>query len=119
MIGGIHSVVLDCPDPLALAEFYSALTGLPRTQDDAGWVVLGGDDGWRLSFQKADEYTPSTWPDPAVPPQFHLDVHVDDVDAAEARVLDLGAKRLPGQGKDFRVYADPAGHPFCLVYDVA
>jgi hypothetical protein len=45
----------------------------------------------------------------------HVDVLVDDIDAGEAKVLALGATRLPGEGRGFRVYADPAGHPFCLV----
>ena len=50
---------------------------------------------------------------------FHLDIRVADVDEAEPRVLELGARRLPGGGGDFRVYADPVGHPFCLVWDAA
>ncbi|MGH3409593.1 MAG: VOC family protein, partial [Streptosporangiaceae bacterium] len=54
---------------------------------------------------------PPTWPDPAVPQQFHLDVMVEDVAAAGPGVLALGASKLDGEG----VYADPAGHPFCLI----
>ncbi|MFL6129815.1 MAG: VOC family protein, partial [Mycobacteriales bacterium] len=48
--------------------------------------------------------------------QFHLDVLVDDVETAEKAVLAAGATRLLGEGAEFRVYADPAGHPFCLVW---
>jgi hypothetical protein len=44
-------------------------------------------------------------------------VLVDDIEAAEAAAVALGAKRLPGEGHDFRVYEDPAGHPFCLVWE--
>jgi hypothetical protein len=73
-------------------------------------------DAFSLSFQRAAEFIAPQWPDPARPQQFHLDVRVDDVDDAEQRVLALGATRLPGDGKDFRVYADPVGHPFCLVF---
>jgi hypothetical protein len=44
----------------------------------------------------------------------HLDIRVADIEAAEAQVLALGATRLPSTEPGFRVYADPAGHPFCL-----
>lgn len=120
MIGHLRSVVIDCPDPRSLAAFYSELLGLPL--DDEGtnrddWVVISG-SGHRLAFQRAPTLRPPSWPDPGVPQQFHLDVQVDDVEAAEKQVLALGARRLPGAGEDFRVYADPAGHPFCLVFDV-
>ncbi|WP_186832261.1 VOC family protein [Micromonospora endolithica] len=118
MIGRLRSVVIDCPDPRALAAFYSALLGLPLDEegtDGDRWVVISG-SGHRLAFQQAFTLRPPTWPDPAVPQQIHLDVDVDDVEAAEKQVLALGARRLPGEGDDFRVYADPAGHPFCLIF---
>ena len=73
----------------------------------------------RLAFQEAPDLQPPDWPDPSRPQQFHLDVRVADVDVAEPQVLELGARRLPGGGGDFRVYADPVGHPFCLVWDAA
>jgi hypothetical protein len=117
MIGRVFSVVIDCPDPSALAAFYGEVTGLPRTKDRDDWVVIGEHPGWRIAFQRADDYVPPRWPDPAHPQQFHLDILVDDVDAAEAKVLALGARRLPGEGEDFRVFADPVGHPFCLVFE--
>lgn len=118
VIGQLRSVVIDCPDPRALAGFYAELLGLPVSSDsDDEWVVLGGGAGQpRLAFQAAPGLRAPDWPDPQRPQQFHLDVLVDDVDAAEKRVLALGARRLPGEGDDFRVYADPAGHPFCLVW---
>jgi catechol 2,3-dioxygenase-like lactoylglutathione lyase family enzyme len=117
MIGRLHGVVIDCPDPGGLARFYAELLGLPVTRDDDGWFTVGGEDGQpRVSFQHAPDHQPPRWPDPQYPQQFHLDVEVDDVEAAERRVLDLGATRLPGGDDGFRVYADPAGHPFCLVW---
>jgi hypothetical protein len=116
MIGSLHSVVIDCPEPLALAEFYAELIGGRIVRRDKDWVTVEDGGGRRLAFQLAPDHQPPRWPDPAHPQQFHLDVKVDDVDAAEARVLALGATRLPGEGDDFRVYADPAGHPFCLVW---
>nr|WP_309140042.1 VOC family protein [Micromonospora sp. 4G55] len=71
----------------------------------------------RLAFQKALNLRAPAWPDPERPQQFHLDVTVDDIDAAEKAVLALGARRLPGEGDGWRVYADPSGHPFCLCWD--
>jgi catechol-2,3-dioxygenase len=118
MIGNLYSVVLDCPDPDALATFYQELLGLPRTSTDDDWVTIGGGDRPRVSFQKAPDLKPPRWPDPERPQQFHLDVEVDDVEVAEKQALALGATRLPGGGDDFRVYADPVGHPFCLVWHV-
>jgi catechol 2,3-dioxygenase-like lactoylglutathione lyase family enzyme len=117
MIGRVYTVVLDCPDPAGLADFYSELTGLPRTRTDDDWVDIGGDDGtMRISFQQAVDLLAPKWPDPAFPQQFHLDIEVDDIDEAEPAVLKLGARRLAGEGQTFRVYEDPAGHPFCLVW---
>ena len=117
----MRSVVLDCPDPRALADFYVALVGGEVTYADDGWVKVAV-DGWQLAFQRADDHQPPTWPGGDRPQQFHLDVTVDDVDAVEADVLALGATRhdvQPGEaeGDTFRVFLDPAGHPFCLCWD--
>ncbi|MGR6317719.1 VOC family protein [Micromonospora soli] len=122
MIGQLRSVVIDCPDPRALARFYAELLGLPLIEDNSDgddWVVLGGPAGHqpRLAFQKALDLRAPDWPDPERPQQFHLDVTVDDIEAAEKAALALGARRLPGEGDGWRVYADPAGHPFCLCWD--
>jgi catechol 2,3-dioxygenase-like lactoylglutathione lyase family enzyme len=112
MIGRMHHVVLDCPDPAALAAFYSALLGLPVSYRDDDWVVIAASDtSSGLAFQRASDNQPPTWPDPAVPQQFHLDIMVEDVATAGPQVLALGAAKLDGKN----VYADPAGHPFCLI----
>jgi catechol 2,3-dioxygenase-like lactoylglutathione lyase family enzyme len=112
MIGRMHHVIVDCPDPAALAGFYSALLGLPVTyRDDDFAVVAANDTTSGLAFQRAPGNQPPTWPDPAVPQQFHLDIMVEDVTAAGPKVLELGAVKLNGEN----VYADPAGHPFCLI----
>jgi catechol-2,3-dioxygenase len=118
MIGQLHSVVIDAPDAHALATFYAELLGLEVSKGGPGdgWVVVSG-QGHRLAFQQAPDLVPPDWPDPQRPQQFHLDVYVPDVDEAEPEVLALGARKLPGGGGDFRVYADPVGHPFCLVWD--
>lgn len=117
LIGRLNSVVIDCPDPSALAGFYAEVLGLPVTRTDDDWVVIGDEGGPRLAFQLAPDLRTPDWPDSERPQQFHLDVHVDDIEAAEQQLLALGGRRLPGEGGDFRVYADPVGHPFCLVWD--
>lgn len=121
MIGRLGAVVLDCPDPRALAAFYRELLGMPLRYEEDDWVTLGEGDGARVAFQRAPDHRPPRWPDPAYPQQAHLDVYVDDIEEAERRVLALGAVRLPGgresaEGSGFRVYADPVGHPFCLCW---
>jgi Glyoxalase-like domain len=70
--------------------------------------------GTSVMFQQVSDYNPPRWPDPTRPQQAHLDITVDDLDAGETRVLELGAARLDAGGERFRVFADPAGHPFCL-----
>ena len=89
MIGQLHSVVIDAPDPHALA-----------------------------GCQGAPDLQPPDWPDPDRPQQSHLDLRVTDVDGAEPKVLTLGARRLPAECGDFHVQADPVGHGLCLVWDV-
>ena len=119
MIGQLHSVVIDAPDAHALATFYARLLGMEvKGSPGDDWVVVTG-AGYRLAFQQAPDLQPPDWPDPNRPQQFHLDVYVQDIDEAEPKALALGARRLPGEGGDFRVYADPVGHPFCLVWDAA
>jgi catechol-2,3-dioxygenase len=65
MIGRLGGVVLDCPDPRALAAFYSELLGLPITRVDADWVDLSDGKATCLSFQHAPDHQPPRWPDPA------------------------------------------------------
>ncbi|MEV0130270.1 VOC family protein [Dactylosporangium sp. NPDC050688] len=116
MTAKLTSVVLDSPDPQALARFYSELLDLPITRVDGDWVDIG-DGTTKLSFQHAPGLRPPQWPDPDRPQQIHLDIQVDDIDAAEAKALQLGATLLSTKEAGFRVYSDPTGHPFCLCYD--
>ena len=107
----LHHLVLDCRDPRALARFWSELLGQPVTYDSDDWVVVAASDrSSGLAFQLAPDHRPPTWPAPSVPQQAHLDVMVEDPVAAGPEVLALGATHLSGD-----VYADPAGHPFCLI----
>jgi catechol 2,3-dioxygenase-like lactoylglutathione lyase family enzyme len=113
MIGRLHHVIIDCPDPAALAVFYAELLGMPITYESDDFMVIAANDtSSGIGFQLAADFHPPRWPDPNQPQQFHLDVMVDDIDAAEPRVRQLGARPLPTGD---HVYADPAGHPFCLI----
>lgn len=114
----LAGVMLDCPDAKALSAFYSALLGKPVTYESDGAAMIGEDGAQPVLFQQVEDYRPPRWPDPAHPQQVHLDVRVDEVEAAEQATLALGATRLPGDGDNWRVYADPAGKPFCLVWDL-
>lgn len=113
-IARFPSIVLDCPDPLALATFYGTLLDWKVDPAD-DWVDVRGAHDQCISFQQVEDYRPPTWPSQEVPQQLHLDVVVDDLDLAEAQVLALGATRTEHQpGTTFRVFLDPAGHPFCI-----
>jgi predicted enzyme related to lactoylglutathione lyase len=107
---------LDCADPLALARFYSDLTGWNIAADsDPSWAKLDSPTGASIAFQGVDDYRPPEWPGSEHPQQLHLDFDVTDLDAGEQAVLAIGAKKAEYQpGKSFRVFLDPAGHPFCL-----
>jgi catechol 2,3-dioxygenase-like lactoylglutathione lyase family enzyme len=118
-IGRLSGVALECRDPAVLAEFYSQLTGWPVVFAQADWYSIGEseDADFHLSFQRAPGHQPPTWPDQASSMQLHLHFRVNDLDAAERAVLALGGTKFdvqPGADRS-RVYADPAGHPFCLV----
>ena len=112
----VDSVVLDTDDPPRLAEFYTALLGwqVEETEDD--WITIGGDSAAKIAFQLALNHKPPTWPDNAVPQQFHLDLQVNDLDAAAAYAESIGARRAASgdHSPNFIVFLDPSGHPFCL-----
>ena len=130
MVAVVRQVVLDAEDVRGLAEFYRQLFGLryrpgdePREpgQPELDWLVLRGDGGVALAFQQVDALPRSTWPQDGVPQQLHLDCtvgSVEELDAECARAEALGARLLLDRSDDpeepLRVYADPAGHPFCL-----
>jgi catechol 2,3-dioxygenase-like lactoylglutathione lyase family enzyme len=112
----IYGVTIDCPDPKALANFYAELLGMRLLYDGDEGALIGDEGQGQLMFQKVTDYTAPRWPDPAHPQQFHIDVDVTDIGEAEPKVIALGAEPLGGGGDQFRVYADPAGHPFCLCW---
>lgn len=116
-IARFPSFVIDCPDPGALAAFYGTMLGW-KTEVSSGWADIRSGNDQCISFQQVAAYTAPQWPGQELPQQMHLDVIVDDLDEAEAAVLALGATKHEHQpGTTFRVFLDPAGHPFCLCVD--
>jgi predicted enzyme related to lactoylglutathione lyase len=121
VIGKLQCVVLDCPDVVELAQFYQSLLGGAVNQPDRRWSVnddfstLHTGSGLVFAFQRVKDYRAPQWPDIAHPQQFHLDLDVLDLDEAQKQVLDLGATLLHVDTGGWRIFADPAGHPFCLL----
>jgi len=115
-IEGLRTVVLDCPDPWKLAEFYLGVLGgeIVRPESDDTWVAMTDPHGRRLAFQLSPQYRPPQFPDPAGSQQIHLDIRAGDMEVAESAVLALGATHIQTTD-NFRVYTDPVGHTFCLV----
>lgn len=110
---------LDCAEPEPLAEFWAALldgTIVMRTEQVA--VVKTGT--MLLGATRVPDYAPPTWPGGDAPKHIHLDLAVRDLDAAEATALELGARKADVQPEpdQWRVYFDPAGHPFCLTVNL-
>jgi catechol 2,3-dioxygenase-like lactoylglutathione lyase family enzyme len=118
VIGRLEKTVFDCPDPALLAAFYAQILGMLVLENEPDWVVIGREQHMReLAFQKVEPYIAPQWPDATHPQQLHLDIAVEDFDPAIEAVLALGAVRRPGAPETgYRVFEDPAGHPFCLVH---
>jgi catechol 2,3-dioxygenase-like lactoylglutathione lyase family enzyme len=113
--------VLEAPDARALAEFYAGLLGWTIAKTEPGWAAVSPPSGVAyLGFQTSPEYVPPVWPavDGAQQMMMHLDIEVDDLDAAVADAIAAGATLAGHQPQDdVRVLLDPAGHPFCLYLD--
>ncbi|MFI1646736.1 VOC family protein [Streptomyces avidinii] len=113
----LTAITLDCADPRALAAFYEQATGFaPHPGSDGDFAGLTREDGLFIGFQRVAGYRAPQWPGQDPPQQSHFDFAVEDLDEAEAVLLELGAGKpeyRPG-GDRWRVFTDPAGHPFCL-----
>lgn len=114
-------VVFDAADIAAESRFWAGVLGgtLDDARDDWPRVLVDGEP--RVAVQLAPDHVPPDWPDGEPPQQLHLDLWVEDIAAAHEHVMSLGARLLAeahgGEGPDdFQVYADPAGHPFCLCW---
>ncbi|KGM12603.1 glyoxalase [Cellulomonas bogoriensis 69B4 = DSM 16987] len=109
-------VAFDAADLDAESTFWAGvLGGTVEAEDDWHMVMVDGEP--RIGVQLAPDHVPPDWPDGQPPQQMHLDLWVPDIAAAHETVLGLGARLLQEDtGDTFRVYADPAGHPFCLCW---
>ncbi len=114
---------IDCPDPIALADFYSKITGWEVEPlgdfepENVTWLELIENGITKMGFQKIANYKVPTWPDGDIPQQVHMDFHARDLEQAEELLLSIGARKGSHQirPESFRVYLDPIGHPFCIV----
>ena len=109
----LYAITIDAPEAAALAKFYADLLEWELTYEGPEGALVS-DGASSVMFQQISGYQAPDWPNPSRPQQAHLDILVDDLDQGEAHALTLGATRLDGGGDSFRVFADPAGHPFCL-----
>lgn len=110
--------MFDCSDAVGLASFYHDLLGGELSTEDPEWCEVRFEaKAIKLAFQQIESYRPPEWPD-GLPQQMHLDLTVTDMEAAAARAVEIGARRVKGpvpeDGSSFIVFFDPAGHPFCL-----
>jgi catechol 2,3-dioxygenase-like lactoylglutathione lyase family enzyme len=116
-VGSLASISIDCPDPDRLAPFYCALLGLEEVfaTHDRGVIALAG-AGPMVTLMRVETYVAPDWPGGPQRQQMHLDVAVDDLDAAVSAAVTLGAREADFQpaGRSWRVLLDPVGHPFCL-----
>lgn len=111
-------IVFDAADLDAESAFWAGILDGHVFKDDDWHSVVDAAGEWRIGVQLAPDHVPPSWPSGSPPQQVHLDLHVTDIRAAHEQALSLGARVL--QEGDFasteghQVYADPAGHPFCL-----
>ncbi|MEE1621881.1 VOC family protein [Zafaria sp. Z1313] len=115
-----HITVFDTPDLAASSAFWAAMLGGTVEAGDEDWHTVLVDGRSRLGFQLAPGLEPPDWPDGS-PQQLHLDLYVEELAPAHEEALALGARLLrqaedPAAPEGFQVYADPAGHPFCLCW---
>ncbi|MFP3915176.1 MAG: VOC family protein [Actinomycetota bacterium] len=113
-------VVFDASDLDSESSFWAAVLG-GTVDAEEDWHMVFVDGASRMGVQLAPDHVPPDWPNGSPPQQIHLDLWVDDIDTAHEEVMSLGARLLqPAADTDerdnFQVYADPAGHPFCLCW---
>jgi catechol 2,3-dioxygenase-like lactoylglutathione lyase family enzyme len=114
-VARLGAVSLDAADPALLARFYQELLDLKVYYESPDFIALTG-ASTLLTFQRVEGNPAADWPEGPVPKQFHLELSVDDIDAAERAAIELGARKAEHQpgGDRWRVLIDPAGHPFCF-----
>jgi hypothetical protein len=115
-VGKLWSVTLDCDDPEKLAAFWAEMLGGKVAYTSDKFVGVELETGTWIGAYQIPDYQRPSWPDGDPPKQFHLDLSVEDLDAAESAAVDLGATKAEHQPEPdrWRVLLDPVGHPFCL-----
>ncbi len=112
-----YVVVFDAADIDAESAFWAGMFDANVFKDDGFHCVIDTSGEWRVGVQLAPNHVPPDWPDGA-PQQVHLDLHAEDPRAAHEKAMELGARLLQAgdfdAGEGHQVYADPAGHPFCI-----
>ncbi|WP_106850193.1 VOC family protein [Blastococcus sp. Marseille-P5729] len=116
------TIAFDAADMQAESTFWASLLDGRIEPFDDDWInIVIGDGSWVVAVQHAPDHRPPTWPANDVPQQIHIDLYVDDIHASHEEVLRLGARPLQDADLDaaegWAVYADPAGHPFCLCWE--
>ena len=111
----LSSITVNCPDARTLAPFYAEITGGDITFSHAEWATVTTPGG-RIDLQTVEDYAAPEWPGPSGTSLLHIDFLVNDLVAAEQRVLQAGATKQGFQpnSEHCLVFADPVGHPFCL-----
>ncbi|MFY1652853.1 VOC family protein [Solwaraspora sp. WMMB762] len=115
-----RTIVFEAADIQAESTFWAELlSGSVEAKDT--WHNVWVDGDWHIAVQLAPEHVSPTWPDNGWSQQVHLDFYIEDLEAAHEKVLELGGRLVkavddPAARTGFRVYADPAGHPFCLAW---
>ncbi len=111
----LSSITVNCPDARSLAPFYADITGGEITFTHREWATVMTPGG-RIDLQTVEDYTAPQWPGSSGTSLLHIDFLVDDLVAAEERVLRAGAVKQEFQPNSAHclVFADPVGHPFCL-----
>jgi catechol 2,3-dioxygenase-like lactoylglutathione lyase family enzyme len=117
MTAQLAMITLDCADPGPVSSFWRDLLGWELRYGDDTYAMLQG-PSHALGFGRVEGYEPPAWPNPHGTKQFHLDLAVEDISAAESRAIELGASVPADQpgGDRWRVLIEPAGHPFCLTH---
>ena len=115
----LAAVSLDCSNPAALAEFWAALLEADIAFSSDEFVAIKLEGLW-VTAVRVESYRPPTWPDESTPKQIHFEVAVRDLDSASASATTLGATQCEHQPAPdrYRVFLDPAGHPFCLTTQI-
>lgn len=113
----LAAVTVDCRDPAPMIAFYAAAFGaaVSHENDSGAWIHVDG--GPLILVRRVEDHTPPTWPGAGVPMQLHLELFVDDLADAEARLTALGAtvpSFQPHRAEGNVVLLDPAGHPLCI-----